>query len=150
MVMTTTSYIIQDGLAYLNRHGRFPSMFSPRFRHGIFIKCGHGDSIMIVTGVPPFDVHSAYNKQRGTELMAANLWEFTGLSTAVSGKLQARRVVTAVLFLFGMAWSGILIVWLIWGREKRPGAGQPIDQQVEEMSVTPARVGWSLDLPDRQ
>jgi hypothetical protein len=55
-----------------------------------------------------------------------------------------------VLFLFGMAWSGILIVWLIWGREKRPDAGQQPDQQVEELSLTPARVGWSLDLPDRQ
>lgn len=82
--------------------------------------------------------------------MAVNLWEFTGLSTAVSGKLRARRVVTAVLFLFGMVWSGILIVWLIWGREKRPDAGQQPDQQVEELSLTPARVGWSLDLPDRQ
>jgi hypothetical protein len=69
---------------------------------------------------------------------------------SVSGKPPVRRVVTAVLFLFGMALSGILIVWLIWGREKRHGAGQPLDQQVEEMSVTPARVGWSLDLPDKQ
>jgi hypothetical protein len=105
---------------------------------------------MGITGKQLLDDLAAYSEQTWPVGSAANLWEFTGLSMSVSGKPPVRRVVTAVLFLFGMVWSGILIVWLIWGREKRHGTGQQPDQQVEELSLTPARVGWSLDLPDRQ
>jgi hypothetical protein len=104
---------------------------------------------MTVSAAHFLDIFAASNERTWPVQAAANLWKFTGLFTAVSGKPPVRRVITVVLFLFGLALSGILIAWLFWGREKMHAAAKQPDGQAE-MSLTPTRAGWSLDLPDKQ
>jgi hypothetical protein len=103
---------------------------------------------MTVSAAHSRDIFEASNERTWPVQAAANLWKFTGLFTAVSRKPPVRRVITAVLFLFGLALSDILIAWLFWGRKKMRAVEQPDGQA--NMSLTPTRVGWSLDLPDKQ